>query len=114
MLTATCQCWFSLLPPSASPLIDTPPLPSRYPPDVLAAQYDNSTVEHMLRYSRDAGRLGTGVMLTEMAEACGSDHKSWNTLTSAAEGYSVSWISWELKTFSKGPPFPTPDSQWNE
>jgi endoglycosylceramidase len=80
-------------------------------------QLTNSSREHAQLYVEDAKRLGTGLMLTEFAELCGTssaDSQRWEAETSAADGFALSWISWEYKSFSKGAPSPTPDSQWNE
>jgi len=76
-------------------------------------QFTNSSMEHTQLSAADAARLGTGLMLTEMAEHCAAS-ESYDLLTSAADKYQVSWISWAYKSFTKGPPFPSPESQWNE
>jgi endoglycosylceramidase len=80
-------------------------------------QVRNSSREHTARYVEDAGRLGTALIVTEIAEMCGqsqADWASWNLITRAAENALTSWVSWEYKAFAWGPPFPSPISQANE
>ena len=127
-------------------------------------QFKHSSVKHTERYVKDAARLGTGLMLTEIAEVfnltltpahslaisrclrwrrakrlpvflpwtdfglclshfswglqhCGDSPESWESwdaITGAAEKHLTSWVSWEFKRFSKGPPYPLAESQWNE
>ena len=77
-------------------------------------QLINSSFEHAQLYVQDAALLGTGLMLTEFAEHCGTSFEGWDAVTGAADTHALSWISWEYKAFSKGAPFPTPESQWND